>query len=105
MICLDGASEEELIKAFRETFRKMSTASQARELMRLDRIVHNKPILIAEPIFELDKRLKFQNVEHFTDWLKKNGYPNANPSNVYKAIRGERPTAYGYKLEFKEERQ
>lgn len=104
MIVLDGATREELVKAFRDIYNKLDPSIQAKELMRLDRILNNKPVLIAEPILEIDKRYKFESVDHFVGWLQKNGYPSANPSNVYKVIRKERTSAYGYRIELKEER-
>jgi hypothetical protein len=104
MIMLDGATREELIRAFREIFNRLDPSSQAKELMRLDRKLNNRPVLIAEPIFETDRRYKFESVEHFVGWLKKNGYPNACHSNIYKVIRGERSSAYGYKIKLKEEK-
>jgi len=104
MIVIDGATKEELVKAFRQIFNRLDPSTQARELMRLDRIANNKPVVIAEPVNEIDRRYKFQSVDHLVSWLRKNDYPNACASNVYKAIRGERDTAYGLRVELMEEK-
>lgn len=104
MINLTGLSEEALIKVFREAHSKMSAVNQAREFMRLDRMIHNRPLLIAESVIEPDRIYKFQCVEHFVNWIRNNGYPNASCSNVYKTIKGRRSSAYGYKLKYKEEK-
>ena len=103
MISLEGSSKEELTKAFRDIFKRLDITSQTREYMRLDRIINDKPVLIVEPMDEIDRRYKFQTVEQFIIWLRKNGYPNADPSNVYKCMRGERKSAYGHTISIKKE--
>lgn len=103
MIRLDGATNEELVKAFREIYNRLDHSIQAKELMRFDRILKGKPVVIAEPVNEPDRRYKYQSVEHLVMWLRKNGQPNANPSNIYKVLRKERESAYGYRIELKEE--
>lgn len=100
---METLSKEQLVKDFRTTFSKMDPATQARELMRLDRILNNRPVVLAEPLDEPDRRFKFQNVDHFVSWLKKEGHVSASRSNVYKVIRGERLSAYGYRIKQQKE--
>ena len=104
MIDLDSLNDEELTKLFRDVFDRLSSLSQSRELARIDRIVHNRPVLLAIPLDEPDRAYKFQNIDHFVSWLHNNGCPNAHNSNVYKALKGSRSTAYGYSLKYKEEK-
>lgn len=103
MITIEGASKEEMIMAFREIYQRLDHQAQTKELMRLNRVYNKKPVLFVEPLGESDRRFKFESVEHFVLWLRNNGFPSAEKSNVYKALRKERHSAYGYIVEQKEE--
>ena len=95
--------EQDVIK-FRELFGLLPPNVQAKEVYRLLRIIKGKPALVAEPLAELDRKYKFQSVEHMVAWLRSGEYPKANASNIYKAIRKERGSAYGYIVSFEKEK-
>lgn len=104
MIILEGKTTEELVKAFRDIFNRLDPSIQSKEYMRLERIIKNKPVIVAEPLDDYTRRFKFQSVEHLTSWLQKNGYPRANKANIHRVLRGERDAAYGYKIYYMKEK-
>lgn len=97
-------TQEELVVLFRKSWQELDPSVQAREIMRLNRLLKGMPVLIVEPIDEPDRQYSFESVEHFVMWVQNNGHDNASSSNVYKCLNNQRLTAYGYKFKYKKEK-
>lgn len=86
----------------RRLFDSLPKTVQKRELSRLQRVFLDKPAIMAiDP--RTDEKYQFNTVNDLMKWLRANGHPNANNSNVYKSLNNSRPTAYGYKIKYKRE--
>lgn len=93
----------EKILLLRETFNELPADLQFKEARRFIRLVNNiKPILVSPKNFP-DEQLTFHRVEEVVKYFFNLGHTRAANANVYKALRGERATAYGHRIWYGED--
>lgn len=90
-------SREELIKEFREAFKRLSTKDKKQEADRLQRIVTKTPIVVFED-WEENKVLKFPDIRNLREYLWQKKKIRATHNMIYKTLRGQYASAYGFKM-------
>ena len=89
---------------FRKLFSEFPKPLQKREFSRLDRILQDKKPITVTPIGS-EEGFQFNSVKDLLNWLRANGYPKANNSNIYKSLNNTRPSAYGHIIKYKDDDQ
>lgn len=88
---------EELIKNFRDAYSKLSDKDKKLELARLTRISKHIPICVLED-WEDGKTYKFPDINNLKEYLWQKKKIKATYNMIYKTLRGQYSSAYGFKM-------
>jgi hypothetical protein len=90
-------SREESIKEFRGAFKNLSEKDRKLEAARINRIVNHIPICVLED-WEENKTLKFPDIANLREYLWQKKKLRTTHNMIYKALRGQYSSAYGFKM-------
>lgn len=89
---------DDKVLRLRELFAELPRDRQYTEYKRFERIVMGKPAIKMSHPRHVGREWLFSDISEVVQYLRRNGYPKANRSNVYKALNGERKKVYGYTI-------
>lgn len=92
-------TREELVKEFRQAFKNLPEKDKTLELKRLIRITEHIPIVVFED-WETGKTLKFPDIKNVMEYLWQAKKIRSCRSMIYKCLRGQYATAYGFKMHY-----
>lgn len=96
------SSKEERVQQFREAFDKLPEEFKIREVDRVYCLAHGKKIIILED-HDIGKILKFLDVSNLREYLVQNKHVKADRSFIYKVLRGQYKSCYGYTIYYEGE--
>ena len=94
-------SSEELVKEFREAVDNLPEEYKLREIERAYCLVKGKKFIVLED-FETGKLIKFLDVKNLKEYLWRYKQIKADRSYIYRVLRGQCQTLYGYKIYYEE---
>lgn len=90
-------SREDKIAELRKAFRSLDEKDKKIEIDRLYRIVHKLPIICLED-YDKNKLIKFLDIANLQEYLYQEKGVRPDRSFLYKVLRGEYKSAYGFKM-------
>lgn len=96
-------SSEQKVLEFREAFENLPPEYMLKEVDRAYCLAHGKKIIVLED-HDIGKIIKFLDMKNLKEYLYQKKNINVDRGYLYKALKGERPLAYGYKIYYEEVR-